>query len=326
MAKTIAIFAHPNDEVPIAFTLKQINEISGTDLKVYYITSGKNGSDLTDPLITPGDLAIKREAEATAALATLGITSGQIVFMQLDDDIGTLATIAAELETVYTNESPAVIITTGPTGTYGDSEHLSAWQAIQYQAMKTETYPTLILGAEFSETKESNYSLTFTATPVPDDRIALSNLVATDSVLFTSYISEYPSQYSSASQTALINLNVDYPYEEFSIGFIRPSYSTDWEDISEAVGLEQQATNTITATGSWATLKTQIENYLQNMDQNSTFGVLRIRREDGSETSYESYEALLNAYERIKKLADRETLNRTSAHRPIKIRSSSFWY
>ena len=148
--RTLAIFAHPDDELFVAPALARAAR-EGEGFTLVYATSGDQGPGVSN-LERGGELAKRREGEALCAAEALGIKS--VRFLRLGD--GTLGvnahhpgssaiTLTKELKAMLENEQFSTVVTWGPDGGYGHSDHrmVSVLTTQLVQAMD-EDRPTLI--------------------------------------------------------------------------------------------------------------------------------------------------------------------------------------
>ncbi|QIQ87264.1 PIG-L family deacetylase [Erythrobacter sp.] len=124
----LAILAHPDDEITIAPALA-IAARSGGEVALVFATSGDAGPGSSG--LEPGEaLAALREDEARCSASALGLEQPQ--FWRLGD--GTLAplarmpdsparTLAARVAEAVERYEPDVVMTWGPEGGYGHSDH-----------------------------------------------------------------------------------------------------------------------------------------------------------------------------------------------------------
>ena len=241
-ANTVAIFAHPDDDVIMPMTLARVNVEDA--LKVVYVTSGKNGSDFTDYGISPENLGIKREGESIAALGVLGIQPSQIIFLRQDDHVGEQALISGLLYQETVNAD--VVIGFGPDGVYGHDDHLKVWYA--FQKIVEYTQVKLVLNMAVSVDRNQACGNIITPNPIPNSRINytfgtadlyVNGVLITDvSQFHYEYISNYPSQFQPSKMVTLSYLIGEwYMKEEFVLARIRRNLNLDASDFSQLIGI-----------------------------------------------------------------------------------------
>ncbi|MBV7258824.1 PIG-L deacetylase family protein [Erythrobacter crassostreae] len=124
----LAIFAHPDDEIMFAPVLSRIAR-EGGEVTLVYATSGDAGPGVSG--MEPGDeLGDLRQAEAECAAKALKL--GSPIFWKLGDgklsdfargDQSLGPTLARRIGEVIAEKNPQVIMTWGPDGGYGHSDH-----------------------------------------------------------------------------------------------------------------------------------------------------------------------------------------------------------
>ncbi|NQX93370.1 MAG: PIG-L family deacetylase [Erythrobacter sp.] len=124
----LAILAHPDDEITIAPILARIAR-EGGDVTLIYATSGDAGPG-SSGLDDKAEIAKLREQEGRCAAFALGLEDP--IFWRLGD--GTLGTLSrmpesaakqalARIQEAIAEAKPKVIMTWGPDGGYGHSDH-----------------------------------------------------------------------------------------------------------------------------------------------------------------------------------------------------------
>ncbi|WP_209348866.1 PIG-L family deacetylase [Pontixanthobacter sp. CEM42] len=150
---TIAVFAHPDDELFVAPALASATR-EGHDVTLVYATNGDQGPGVSG--MAPGEeLATSRKGEALCAAEALGVTT--VHFLDLGD--GTLGVNAhhrgssalrfsAALKHILGDGEFNTAVTWGPDGGYGHSDHriVSALTAELVQAMDTNRPKLLYSG------------------------------------------------------------------------------------------------------------------------------------------------------------------------------------
>ena len=120
----MAIFAHPDDEIVISPVLAKYAK-EGANIHVVYVTDGSKG--VADHANIPaGDaLAKVRAEEALCLTKTLGINPS-IFLNYTDGDLATYENIYSlddKINELFTRYQPNVVISFGPGGEYGHSDH-----------------------------------------------------------------------------------------------------------------------------------------------------------------------------------------------------------
>ena len=168
----LAIFAHPDDETfrpggTLALLARQ-----GVRVQVLTATRGQAGSCGDPPLCTPEELPVVRESELRCACAALRLEPPRL----LDYADSRLADadpeqITAQIMTIVNEIHPQVLLSFGPDGLSGHSNHIAVGQcaaqayarAVEIAALYTIAVPrTLAKQLEMRQVR-----------PVPDERISL---------------------------------------------------------------------------------------------------------------------------------------------------------
>jgi LmbE family N-acetylglucosaminyl deacetylase len=129
MRALLAVFAHPDDETYRCGGTLALLAQRGVRVHVLTATRGQAGSCGDPPLCSRGELPIVRERELQRACAALGIEPPRL----LDYQDGQLAdanreTIVAEILAVVNEVRPQVMLTFGPDGLSGHSDHIAIGQ------------------------------------------------------------------------------------------------------------------------------------------------------------------------------------------------------
>lgn len=128
-SRLLAIFAHPDDETfRPGGTLALLSQ-RGVRVQVLTATRGGAGSCGNPPLCTPDELPALREGELRCACSALGLEPPIL----LDYPDGSLSeidseTILAEILAVVHRFHPQVILSFGPDGLSGHSDHIAIGQ------------------------------------------------------------------------------------------------------------------------------------------------------------------------------------------------------
>lgn len=124
----LAVFAHADDEFLVSPLLARYAR-EGADVHLAIVTRGEKWAPQTD--LAPGDaVAAVRAEEARCAAEALGINP-PIQFSIDDGSLGqrvtppwaTLSRVEEELRALFAQVQPDVVITWGPEGGYGHTEH-----------------------------------------------------------------------------------------------------------------------------------------------------------------------------------------------------------
>lgn len=145
----LGIFAHPDDENMVGAVLAKYARL-GHKVFVIIATDGRDGTRVTK--IPAGDeLGRVRRAESECAAAKLGIQKPIFLSLErLDTRIGVRAylnvhkTLLAKLREQILILDPDVLITFGPDGEYGHSEHIVVGAAVEELLLRegwVEKYP-----------------------------------------------------------------------------------------------------------------------------------------------------------------------------------------
>jgi LmbE family N-acetylglucosaminyl deacetylase len=132
----LGVLAHPDDETVCAGTLSRA-AAAGWEVRVIYATSGDAGGDVSGRNLEGAALGKEREKEGAHALLALGVKHPPVYFRFGD---GTLAQTQRQLVTRLLNElsvlKPDVILTFGPDGFTGHSDHIAVGRATDDAAQK----------------------------------------------------------------------------------------------------------------------------------------------------------------------------------------------
>lgn len=124
----LAVFAHADDEFVVSPLLARYAR-EGADVYLAILTRGEKWAPQTD--LAPGDeIAAVRAAEARCAAEALGINR-PLQFSFDDGSLGervrppwaTLSRVKEKLQELFVQVQPDVVITWGPDGGYGHTEH-----------------------------------------------------------------------------------------------------------------------------------------------------------------------------------------------------------
>jgi N-acetyl-1-D-myo-inositol-2-amino-2-deoxy-alpha-D-glucopyranoside deacetylase len=187
-----AVFAHPDDDVYQIGGWIALHE-KAFDLTVVVCTSGDAGPIWIQGLATPETLGDVRESEERIALAAVGAPEADIRFLRHPDwhlPQVPFDDLVAEIEEVFEEVEPHVVVTFGPDGMTSHHDHVRAGEATTTAFERVrERRPTLQrlyhtalaqsdvdrfyldirdLGPDFHH----QYSL-FNLAGVPDERIAV---------------------------------------------------------------------------------------------------------------------------------------------------------
>jgi LmbE family N-acetylglucosaminyl deacetylase len=123
----LAVFAHPDDEVLCAAGCLALGARTGQRVTVVCATRGELGPIASPELATHETLAQVRETELRASCRALGVSD--VRFLDLPDaGVDWAAAAAGTLDALVRlicQERPRVIITFGPDGLYGHSDHVA---------------------------------------------------------------------------------------------------------------------------------------------------------------------------------------------------------
>lgn len=118
-----AVLAHPDDETIISGTLSMLTG-KGFDITVVYVTSGDDGPDETGKGLYGIELEAVREKEAIQSLLALGIENPPVFLRYPDGHVNEYAdSIQHKLKEIFRKISPQVVISFGPDGITGSSDH-----------------------------------------------------------------------------------------------------------------------------------------------------------------------------------------------------------
>jgi LmbE family N-acetylglucosaminyl deacetylase len=120
----LAIFAHPDDDIMIGPLLPHYAK-AGVQVQLVIVTSGQQGVTPHAKIPAGAQLGAIREAESRAACKAYGINE-PILLGEQDGTLGTMKRhdeIVARLDEIVHNLKPSVIITFGPDGITGHTDH-----------------------------------------------------------------------------------------------------------------------------------------------------------------------------------------------------------
>ena len=123
----LAVFAHPDDEILCGAGCLALAARTGRQVTLVCATRGELGPIASPELATHETLAVVREGELRASAQALGIRD--VRFLDLPDagvdwaapDAGTLAALVR----IIRQGRPRAILTFGPDGLYGHSDHVA---------------------------------------------------------------------------------------------------------------------------------------------------------------------------------------------------------
>ena len=122
----LAVFAHPDDET---FATGTLAKLAARDVcvQLVYATSGDAGGDLTDRGLSGAALGAEREQEMRRAARALNLPRAP-VFLRHGDGKGqeNWQTVLEDVEALLAKIQPRVVLTFGPDGYYGHSDHPGA--------------------------------------------------------------------------------------------------------------------------------------------------------------------------------------------------------
>jgi N-acetyl-1-D-myo-inositol-2-amino-2-deoxy-alpha-D-glucopyranoside deacetylase len=147
----LAVFAHPDDEVLCGAGTLALCAAHGVRVHLVCATRGELGPIASPALATHETLGVVREAELRASCAALGI--GEPGFLDLPDsgvewaapDAGTLQQLTERIREL----APSVILTFGPDGLYGHSDHIAIGE-LTTQARQAAGVPARLFYAVMS--------------------------------------------------------------------------------------------------------------------------------------------------------------------------------
>ena len=129
--RLLGVFAHPDDETLCAGATLAKYASAGADVRVISLTKGGAGQIRDAGAATRSTLRAVREKELAAAGVELGLTETRCLDYPdgglADIDPETLVRLASEL---ITEVDPDVVITFGPDGFSGHSDHIAVGAAV----------------------------------------------------------------------------------------------------------------------------------------------------------------------------------------------------
>ncbi|GGG11528.1 hypothetical protein GCM10007304_26960 [Rhodococcoides trifolii] len=129
--RVLGIFAHPDDETICAGGTLAKYASDGADVRVVSFTKGGGGQIRDASTATRATLTAVREKELAAAGAELGLAETQCLDF-VDGDLGAVAaSVLADIASALLDEfAPDVVITFGPDGFSGHSDHIAVGAAV----------------------------------------------------------------------------------------------------------------------------------------------------------------------------------------------------
>lgn len=124
----LAVFAHPDDETFAIGTFSKLSA-NGQKIQLVYATSGDAGGDLTGQGLSGADLGQWREGEMNAAAEVIGV-SAKPLFLRYPDGYvrKNWDDVLGNVESIIAKTQPKIVVTFGPDGYYGHSDHLAIGQ------------------------------------------------------------------------------------------------------------------------------------------------------------------------------------------------------
>jgi len=161
MVKTLAFFAHPDDETMLIGGTLAYLALRGAEVHYLCATRGEGGEVGQPPLCTQQELGKVREKELACAVRALGgkglsFLDYQDPVIGPDDELYAFTEdedeLVRRLQEALVNLDPAVIITHGTDGEYGHPGHILANRAMLAAVRSLEGYnPVVYTAAAFYE-------------------------------------------------------------------------------------------------------------------------------------------------------------------------------
>lgn len=158
--KTImAIFAHPDDEIVISPLLSKYAK-EGVNIQLVYVTDGSKGVTAHAKIPAGEMLAKVRSEEASCVAKTLAINP-PVFLNYTDGDLSlneNIFSLDDKIESLFTKHQPNVVITFGPDGEYGHSDHRIVSNIVTevFQKEAKETLQELFYYGYPTELKDKN--------------------------------------------------------------------------------------------------------------------------------------------------------------------------
>ena len=133
----LCVFAHPDDELLCAGIVAHHSR-NGRSVAVAVVTDGSGGIAFYDPKMPPRKLAEVRRAEMLNSARVLGVS--KVEFLGFADGYdkplaADPAAVTRRIRDVIGRLKPAIVLTHGPDGEYGHSNHKDVskftWEAVQ---------------------------------------------------------------------------------------------------------------------------------------------------------------------------------------------------
>ncbi|MBO0589872.1 PIG-L family deacetylase [Cellulophaga sp. E16_2] len=158
----MAIFAHPDDEIVISPLLSKYAK-EGANIYLVLVTDGSKGVT-SHAAIPAGDVLAKvRAEEALCVTKTLGIHA-PIFLNYTDGDLAlneNLYSLDEKIDSLFVKHQPNVVITFGPDGEYGHSDHRMVSNIVTevFQREASDTLEQLLYYGFPKEAKKKDLTL-----------------------------------------------------------------------------------------------------------------------------------------------------------------------
>jgi len=148
--RVLIVFAHPDDETWMNGTVAKIAS-QNNQLHLIYATSGDKGDDVSGQNLKDQKLATVREQETLEALKSLGVDKNVEFLRFPDSDLhNAVFPLAQKIKTRIDSIDPQLVITFGPGGVTGHTDHIAAGLATQL-AFDQSSRPSILYNIAISQ-------------------------------------------------------------------------------------------------------------------------------------------------------------------------------
>ena len=155
--KILAVIAHPDDETLFSGTIALLAD-NNIPTQIVYATSGDGGGDATGQNLSGDALAVVREDETRDSLKILGLETPPIFLKYHDGELkNKIESLRNKISNLFDIFKPTIVITFGPDGMSGHSDHIAIGSATDYIFDRKDFVETL-LHIAISETRTQIYN------------------------------------------------------------------------------------------------------------------------------------------------------------------------
>ncbi len=232
--KVLIVVAHPDDEFMMNGTVAMLTD-SKYDVSVVYATSGDAGLDVSGHGLKGESLAKEREKEVASALKILEVQNDPI-FLRFKD--GHLPEgrdqLAEKFTKIIAETKPAIVITFGPDGVTGHTDHIAVCSAVTeaFDDQKSTSCKALLNFAVSNKRTEALKNCS-DVSYVENFFEGVANSSINIVVDTTKYRQQridaffiHHTQFNQNYRTAWVKFTEDCPYEEFVIARMKGKFSS----------------------------------------------------------------------------------------------------